>query len=55
MRRVCLQLFESLTNMEVVTFVHDFLANPPNPTLRAAPDNVVCNGAPTSAYPRSSG
>ena len=35
-------LWVAMTNMEAVTFVHDFFASPPTPQLRAASDDVLC-------------
>ncbi len=35
-------LWITMTNMEVVTFVHEFFAVPPTPQLRAASDDVLC-------------
>ena len=35
-------LWITMTNMEVVTFVHEFFATPPTPQLRAASDDVLC-------------
>ena len=35
-------LWVTMTNMEVVTYIHDFFASPPSAALRAASDDVLC-------------
>lgn len=38
-------LFNALSNMEVVTFVHEYFAHPPTPALRAGDDVMLCRAA----------
>jgi len=40
-------LWVTMTNMEVVTFVHEFFANPPTAALRMATDDVLCEQVAT--------
>ena len=35
-------LWVTMTNMEVVTYIHEFFTNPPSAALRAASDDVLC-------------
>lgn len=41
-------LWNAMSNMEAVTFVHDFFASPPSAALRCAPDRTLAAAAATA-------